>query len=127
MKLCLYQPDRHCRRPQAPTNLEHPKKPQTQPRDNKLEAEGPITSCSSGGSYGIGGGAGDLTSSRCFTWSSVLLLGGAMFSREKAKGQHERKGWQRALRAAASSQCQAAVGISYHLFFRGGKRQDPHG
>lgn len=50
-----------------------------------------------------------------------------MFSREKAKGQHERKGWQRALRAAASSQCQAAVGISYHLFFKGGKRQDPHG
>lgn len=54
LKLCLYQPARHCRRPQAPTNSEHPKKPQTQPRDNKLEAEGPIASCSSGGMGSVG-------------------------------------------------------------------------
>lgn len=36
-----------------------------------------------------GQGAGNLTSSRCFTMSSVLLLAGALNLREKAKGQCE--------------------------------------
>lgn len=72
----------------------------------KLEGEGP--SYSTGGSYAVGVGAGDLTNSRCFTWSSVLLLGGDMSSREKAKRQCERRGWQRALWAAASAKWQWA-------------------
>lgn len=53
----------------APNSSEHPERPQT----------------SSGGSCGLG----NLTSSRCFTKSSVLLLAGALSSREKAKGQCE--------------------------------------
>lgn len=59
MKLCLYQPDGHWRRPGAPTSSERPKRPQAQPRDSlKLEAEGPSASRSAGGSYGAGGGSG---------------------------------------------------------------------
>lgn len=89
VKLCLYQPDGHCRRPGASTSSEHPKRPQTQPRDSlKLGVEGPVTSGSAGESCGGSGVSGDLTSSRCFTWSSVLLLGGPIsFKRKEKRGR----------------------------------------
>lgn len=128
LTFCFCQPDGHCRRPGAPTSSERLRRPWTQPGDSlELDAEGPIASYSTGGSYGVGGGAEELTSSMCFTWSSVLLLAGDVSSREKAKGQRERESWQQPARAAGSSQRRAVVGISYHAACRGGKRQDPHG